>query len=163
MRFLFLAFLVFALPAFNLAAFAAEPGAEARNTRYDIADAFVRAAPGNVTAAYAVIKNPTEKGDTLVGASADWAGRIELHDVTHDKDGKMEMAAVHEITLPAKGEIALKPGGLHLMVFEVKKKLRPGQKAEITLNFRDAGSVKADFAVRPMTYTGVKPSHKAHH
>ena len=38
----------------------------------------------------------------------------------------MKMAPVKGIIVPAKGKVELKPGGLHVMLFELKKPLKEG-------------------------------------
>lgn len=139
-----------------------EKHAEAHTNSYRIHDAFLRATPGDVSAAYATIQNPTGNDDVLVGASADWAGRIELHETSTDEDGVMHMRKVDEMTLPAKGKLVLQPGGKHLMIFGVKDKLQSGQSRVMTFVFRNAGSIRADVAVKPITHKGAPPQH-AHH
>lgn len=151
------AFTLFCLFSFALSPLALSPlawAADENTALYKTEDAFIRATPGKVTAGYVIIENPTKNDDVLVGASASWAGRVELHEVQAGKDGVMEMKRVDEMPLKAGARLALRPGGKHLMVFEVQEELKPGKKRDITLNFRHAGSVNIPFAVKPIGYKG---------
>jgi len=60
----------------------------------------------------------------------------------------MRMSPVPQIVVPAKGKVELKPGGLHIMLFELKQKLAVGDTIPLTLTFKDGATVKADAVVR---------------
>lgn len=121
---------------------------------YKFDDAFVRATPMKISAGYVMIDNPHAQSDRLVGAKALWAQKIELHDVTQNDQGVLEMRAVDALAVPAKGTLALRPGGQHLMIYGLKQKLDVGQIKSITLCFEKAGDVVVPFAVRPVSYKG---------
>lgn len=138
------------------------------DTPYLFNDAFIRETPMKVSAGYVVITNPTDKDDKLLVARADWADRIELHNVKAGKDGVMQMYRVRSIDLPAKGTAALRPGAYHLMIFGVKEKLVPGDLKKITLGFKKAGNAEIKFTVQSMSYKGNMASktdmgHNHHH
>jgi len=130
---------------------------------YTAKDAFIRETPMSVSAGYIVISNPTDKADELQSAKADWAGRIELHNVKANDKGVMEMNAVSSIPLPAKGDLALRPGGFHMMIFDVKGALKVGTQKDITLHFKNAGDLKFPFTVQPISYGGTQASHSMDH
>jgi copper(I)-binding protein len=50
----------------------------------------------------------------------------------------MKMRAVPKIDLPAGKEVKLEPGGLHVMLIDLKQPLKVGEKVPLTLVF-DAG------------------------
>jgi hypothetical protein len=103
-------------------------------------DAWVRepVAGRPVTAAYVVLENPGTADVHIVSAAADVAGTVELHEMVRSGD-MMKMAPVSRITVPAKGRVALQPGGLHLMLFELKRPLEEGDAVQLTLT-TDAGA-----------------------
>lgn len=136
--------------AFAAPAFAGSP--------FTIEDAFVRETPMKVTAGYVILKNPYTQ-DTLLGADADWAGRIELHSMNTTKDGTMEMKQVKEITVPAKGTLALRPGGYHMMIFDLKKPLKAGDTQNITLHFKNVKTLTVPFKIQPIAYKGTTPDN----
>lgn len=85
-----------------------------------------------VTAAFMTIKNNSDKDLRLIGAKGGIAGYFELHSMEM-KDGKMKMRTVDSILLKAKSSTNLETGGLHLMVFDLKEKLKPNNKYTISL------------------------------
>lgn len=126
----------------------------AQESLYHFDDAFVRATPMQISAGYVIITNPTDHEDTLLSASAKDVGKIELHHVTTDKNGVMEMSAVKQMLLPAGGKLALRPNGLHLMLYQLERPLEAGKTLVINLHFANAGKVPVVFAIHPITYKG---------
>lgn len=148
--------------AFGLFAFSAS----ADNADYAIKDAFVRSTPTQTTAGYMTVHNNTGNDDALIKADASWAERIELHQVTKDANGVMNMAEVPSMPLAANGDLVLKSGGYHLMIFGVKDTLKAGDRKTITLQFKNGGSMTQDFIVQPISYQGdnaAAHSHDANH
>ncbi len=86
-------------------------------------------------AAFVEIQNHSEVPLNIVGANTNIAGITELH--THEKsdDGIIRMREVESITIPASETIALKPGGLHIMLMDVKESFKVGDTFTITLTF----------------------------
>jgi hypothetical protein len=104
-------------------------------------------APGaQVAGGYMLIRNAGAAGDRLVSATSPAAARVELH-VHTNKDGVMQMREVPGYDVPAKGAFALKPGGAHLMLIDLKRPLKEGEKVPVKLRFEKAGEVNAEFAV----------------
>jgi periplasmic copper chaperone A len=114
-----------------------------------ISGAWVREpVPGRpMTAAYAVLENPGATDVQVVGASTDIAGTVELHEMVRSGD-MMKMAPVKSITVPAKGRVELKPGGLHVMLFELKKPVKDGETVSLTFMTSAGGQVQAAATVR---------------
>lgn len=85
--------------------------------------------------------------DRLVAARTDIAARVELH--TMSMDGNiMRMRQVDAVAVPAGQTVELKPGGLHLMLMDLKAPLVAGSQFALTLQFEKAGDVKVDVQVR---------------
>lgn len=104
--------------------------------------------PGqSATAAYLVIKSHDHEPDVLLGATCDAAGSVELHTMK-TQGGTMRMKKLDRLALPARGTIALAPGGDHLMLFGLKRPLRSGERVRLTLNFQRAGKVEVEALVR---------------
>jgi copper(I)-binding protein len=76
--------------------------------------------------------------DRLLGVSTPAAGRVEMHTMTMDGD-VMRMRQLEAIDLPAGQLIELKPGGLHLMLMDLKAPLKNGDSVPLTLTFEKAG------------------------
>jgi periplasmic copper chaperone A len=63
----------------------------------------------------------------------------------------MEMQPVSSIKVPAGGSVQLKPGSYHIMLIGLTHPLAAGQSFPVTLKFQDAGTVKVQAHVRPMS------------
>lgn len=133
-----------------------------------VTDPYVRLAPpgAKVTGAFMTIKNAGDKDVQLVSAASQLASMTELHNHIND-GGVMRMRQVKEIVVPAKGEVALKPGSYHVMLIDMKSLPKEGDHVVITLGFAD-GSRKEVHAVakNPMSAAapaGAMDHSKMHH
>lgn len=115
-----------------------------------ITDAWVRPAQaGGVSAAYLTIVNSAATDDTLVGVSApDVTARASLHETTTGDDGMTGMHHAPSIAIPARGSLALQPGGVHVMLEDLTAELTAGETVRIQLAFERAGVVDVDAQVR---------------
>ncbi|HET6720809.1 MAG TPA: copper chaperone PCu(A)C [Rhodocyclaceae bacterium] len=95
------------------------------------------------------------QADRVVGASSPAAAAVELH--THImENGVAKMRAVPAIDVPAGGRIELKPGGLHLMLINLKAPLKAGETIALKLRFEQAGEieVKVPISAQPPKVSG---------
>ena len=115
--------------------------------------------PGaKVAAGYMTIRNKSAQPERLVGGSSPVAGKVETH--IHIKDGDVvRMREVKGYDIPANGVFELKPGGAHLMLVDVKRPLKEGEKVSLVLKFEKSGEVKVDFEVRPLVSAHKEHSH----
>jgi copper(I)-binding protein len=74
---------------------------------------------------------------TLVGASTPSAGVAEVHEMKMDGD-IMRMRALPSLELPVGKTVELKPGGLHVMLMDLKGPLAANSTVPLTLTFRNA-------------------------
>lgn len=101
----------------------------------------------DVTAVYAVLRNTTAEPMHVVSGVSAIAASVELHEMTMD-GAMMRMRRVHDIVVPAHGTVELKPGGLHLMVFGLRRPLNRGERLPLILRLADGGTVALDAEVR---------------
>jgi len=85
------------------------------------------------------LTNTGEKEKLLVGVRSDIAENIELHNHTMD-NGMMRMRRIAHVHLPSGKMVALTPGGMHMMIFRLKKPLVAGNVVELELQFADGSS-----------------------
>jgi copper(I)-binding protein len=97
------------------------------------------------SAVYFTIDNPTATEDTLLSASSDVAGSVEMH-MTMIEGDNMQMMPQKEVPVPV-GKTEFKPGGLHVMLIGLKQDLKPGDAFNVTLKFRTAGEKSLDVVV----------------
>ncbi len=110
---------------------------------------WVRATPhgARVAGGFVAIANHGAADDRLVSATAEIAEHAEIH-VMSMKDGVMTMRPLAGgVVVPAGGELALKPGGYHLMFVGLKRMLKQGESFAGTLTFEKAGTVDVTFAI----------------
>ena len=142
-----------------VAALSALAACEKKSTQnFTVDDPYVRATPQKVSAGYFTITNNTAVDDALVSITADWAGKIELHNIVMDGD-VMNMVPVENIALPVKQPVELKSGGLHVMLFDLKDPLNVGDTRKATLHFAHAPEMRIEFKVKPITYKGLEHHH----
>ncbi|MBU8543582.1 MULTISPECIES: copper chaperone PCu(A)C [Roseomonadaceae] len=104
------------------------------------------AGAGRVGAGFLTLRN-SGAADRLVAARADIARTVELH--THIRDGNvMRMRPVEAIDLPAGETVTLAPGGLHIMLIDLKQALRQGESVPVTLVFEKAGEIQVTLEVQ---------------
>jgi copper(I)-binding protein len=97
----------------------------------------------------------TSKADaTLVGASSPVASVVEVHEMKID-NGVMKMRPLPRLELPAGKAVALKPGGYHIMLMDLKHPLAKGEHVPLTLKFEGKDkklvTVNVDAVVRDLT------------
>ena len=99
--------------------------------------------PGRTTtAAYFTLRNNSGAAVTLVGAESSGASSIEMHTMV-EREGRVGMRRVPEVTVEPGGSVDFAPGGLHLMVFGVERLDEP---FPIELVFADGKRMPAAFA-----------------
>jgi len=115
----------------------------------DIADIWAR--PGvkrGNSAVYMVIRNNDTLPDTLYNTESDIAKKVEIHMTMKHKGGRMGMHKVDYIVIPPKGEFKLEPGGYHIMLINLNKPLRGGNRINLTLYFKRAGKIEITAEVK---------------
>jgi hypothetical protein len=117
----------------------------------EIHDAWSRATPpgAKVAAGYMSIRNTSAAPDRLLGASSPAAARVETHTMEMKGD-IMRMREVKGYEVPAHGAFELKPGGAHLMLVDIKRPLKQGERIPVTLRFEKAGEVKTELEVEAL-------------
>lgn len=108
---------------------------------------------------YLTVVNTGAEADRLVAASSPAAGRVEIHTMEVVDDVMVMRPLEGGLEIPAGGTVELKPGGLHLMFFEVAEPFGEGDTVPVRLDFEKAGSVDASFAVRAARGTGGGHGH----
>lgn len=114
-----------------------------------VTDPWVREVlPGqDLTGGFLVLENAGHEPDFLVSATCDCAKTVEIHRMVQAGD-RMKMEKMDRLEIPAGGKVELKPGGLHLMLFGVRKDLKAGATVTLELRFEHGGVVKVEAPVR---------------
>jgi hypothetical protein len=97
-----------------------------------------------VCSIFMTIANAGTGDDALVEARADVPGAVtQIHAV---QDGRMVERT--KLVVPAGGVLELKPGGLHIMVFNLPKDTGAGFEFTLHLRFERSGERQASVRIR---------------
>lgn len=121
--------------------------------------AWARATPGAATVGAAYFRIQSATDDRLVGIFSPVAGKTELHDHV-EQNGLVLMERIDGgLPIKAGQAIELRSGGIHVMLVDLKVKLRAGDRIPITLSFEKAGRREVIVKVEPLGARG--PSEEA--
>jgi len=103
--------------------------------------------PGqSVSAGYFTLVNGSSAPIAVVAATSDAADRVEIH-AHRMNGGAVHMEQVHRVEVAAGGQLQFKPGGLHLMLIDLKRPLRAGDTVAVTLLDEKGGSHRVQLPV----------------
>ncbi|MDE2603577.1 MAG: copper chaperone PCu(A)C [Bradyrhizobium sp.] len=114
-----------------------------------ISQAWSRATPkgAKTGGGYLNIENKGSAPDRLIGGSADFAGSVQVHEMSME-GSVMKMRSVEKgLTIEPGKTVKLAPGGYHLMMMDLKAPLKQGEKVPVTLEFERAGKVTVSLDV----------------
>nr|WP_315237408.1 copper chaperone PCu(A)C [uncultured Limnohabitans sp.] len=99
---------------------------------------------------FKAIRNQGQTPDRLLSARTAVATRVEIHQM--QMDGKvMRMRQVPALELPAQTEVSLRHGGAgthHLMLLDMAKPLKDGDRFDLELVFEKAGTRRVNVWVQ---------------
>lgn len=112
----------------------------------NVSNAWVRTTmPGQQsTGAFMSLRAPTAM--KLVAVSTPAAGIVEVHEMKMDGD-IMRMREILQLELPAGKTVDLQPGGLHVMLMDLKQPFAKDTRVPFTLTFKDAKGVDSQLNV----------------
>ncbi len=103
--------------------------------------------PGQtVTAAYCDISNGTSEDAVLVAVGTPVASSVELHE-TRNEAGMVRMRRLDRIVVPAGSTVRLRPGGMHLMLFDADT--AGIHEAAFVFEFGGGQTTRGAFEIRP--------------
>jgi copper(I)-binding protein len=116
----------------------------------------IRATPPNapVSAGYMTITNGGTEADRLLGGSADFAKKVEVHEMKMDGQVMKMRRMKGGLEIPPGGEVRLEPGGYHIMFMKLNEQIKVGETLKCTLEFEKAGSVEIEFSVEEIKPSG---------
>jgi copper(I)-binding protein len=127
-----------------------------------VSDAWVRAPAAGQKVAGAYMELTSKQRSFLVSVASPAAGAAELHITTLD-GGIMKMRPVSKLELPGGKPVKLAPGGVHVMLLDLKQPLKPGDVVPLTLTVqRDDRSSRSVFTVQAAVREG-PPEKTLHH
>lgn len=138
----------------------------AQNEDLSVTYAYVRSVPPtlNNTAAYLTVHNTGKQSVTITGVRCDAAHKAELHESKLEL-GVMKMRPVPSLTITAGDTTVLQPGGIHIMLIDLKQALTPGDNLTITLELASGETVDTMATVRDLRAESgsAELQHEHHH
>ena len=125
-----------------------------------VKNAWVRApVPGqNVAGAYMELTSLNNLA--LISVTSPVAGRAELHSMSVE-GSVMKMRPLGRIELPAGKTVKLAPGGLHVMLMDLKQPLKPGNRVALALTVHRADGNRVVFTIEAEVRAPA-PAHQGH-
>lgn len=112
--------------------------------------------------AYFTLHNSGPDADRLLGIDLPDGGKAQLHNSQIEND-IMRMRPVDGATIPAGGELVLKPGGMHVMLSDLPGPLIEGGQLKLKLHFEKAGPLEVAARIEKRSATpSSPPPHSGH-
>lgn len=104
--------------------------------------AWIAEAPpsSRVMVAYMKINNAGDQTAKIVSATSENFKRISFHQTQQEND-MAKMKHMSTLTIPAKGQLVLKAGSHHIMLFNPVKKLKAGDQVNLDLKLENGDMV----------------------
>jgi len=117
-----------------------------------VQDAWVRATPpgADIAAAYMTLRNTGTTPITVTGVESPIAGHAMIHE-TKVEGGQSKMRPHERLAIAPGATVKLQPGGLHVMMHDLKQPLTVGEKVPLVIQLSGGGTVEATATVRPLT------------
>ena len=134
--------------AAGLSAALATTNIAAQGKRVAASDSWVKLPAGGEkqAMAFVAIDNPTMYGIYVTSATSAAAGRVELRDSSLSGDARLK--PVEFINVPAYDSINMKPDGVHLLLLDLNRPLKEGDRVPLTLSTDNAGNLEVAALVR---------------
>ena len=137
--------------------------AGASHGQVQVTGAWARPALQGQTATGAFMSLKSTDGARLIGAASPVAGVVEIHEMVME-GSVMRMRAVAGIDLPAGRSVELKPGGYHVMLMDLKRPLKAGERVplELRIETKDKRLVTQPIEVEVATRAPAAAAGAAH-
>jgi periplasmic copper chaperone A len=127
------------------------PPAAATDPGIKIEKAWARATPASATTAvvYLTVANSGAAADRLTEVSTPVAASAGMY-VMAMEGSVMQMRGVDAVDVKPGDRISFKPGGLHIMLMNLRRPLQKGDRFALSLVFEKAGRIDVDVLVLPI-------------
>jgi copper(I)-binding protein len=131
------------------------------HAQVQVKDAWARPTLQGQTATGAFMTLTSPEGARLIGAASPVAGVVEIHEMVMEGT-VMKMRPVAGIDLTPGRGVELKPGGFHVMLMDLKRPLKVGERVPLELRFetRDKRLVTQPVEVQIAARAPAADAHK---
>ena len=126
-------------------------------------DPWVRGTVAQQKASGLFVQLTSAQGGRLVSASSPLASSVEIHEMAMDGNVMTMRALPEGLLLPAGKPVALKPGGVHLMLMGLKQALKAGDTVPVILVIEGADKKRESLEINaPVRALGAAASEHKH-
>lgn len=111
----------------------------------------------SMTGAFAHLTNTSGEDQTIVGADAEIAEVVELHEVVDDGGVNLMQEKEGGFPVAADETYELNPGEDHVMLMELSEEINPGDPIEITLELESGETQSIEFIAKE--YVGAQENY----
>ena len=122
--------------------------ATAAQAQTTVAEPWIRGTVAQQKATGMFAQITSAKGGKLVSASSPAAGVVEIHEMSMEGNVMKMRALPNGLDLPAGKAVALKPGGYHVMLMDLKQALKTGDTVTVALVVQGADGSKETVEVK---------------
>src|SRR5690625_378988 len=102
----------------------------------------------SMTGAFAHLTNVSGEDQTIIGADAEIAELVELHEVVDDGGVNVMQEKEGGFPVAADERYELNPGEDHIMLMELSDEIRPGDVVDITIEVEGGSSQTIEFVAK---------------
>jgi copper(I)-binding protein len=102
-----------------------------------------------MAAAYLILRNVGANPITVTGVQSPAAGQAMIHE-TKIQGGVSQMRPHEQVVIEAGKTVKLEPGGLHVMLHDLKQPLAVGQSVPLVMTLAGGGTLQVKATVRPL-------------
>ena len=125
--------------------------ADARHAALVVENVWIRATPrSDLAAAYLTLRNVTGHDIVVTGIESPLAAHAMIHETTQE-GGQSRMRPREPLTVAAHSTVKFEPGGLHVMLHDLKQPLTVGQSVPLVVNIAGGVPLQVSAAVRPLS------------
>lgn len=137
---------------------------EFKKDKLMISHPYIRETPPKapVAGGFMQIKNMGAHSDRLIGGTASFARKVEIHDMSMENNIMKMFQIENGLEIPAGETVTLKPGSLHVMFMKLQHQMKQGESYPVTLQFEKAGSVDVIFNIEKMKRSTKKKMSHSH-
>ncbi len=133
----------------------------AAQAQITVKDAWVRGTVAQQKATGLFAHITSAQGGTLVAASSPLAAAAEIHEMSMHGDVMKMRELPGGLILPAGKTVKLEPGGLHIMLMDLKKPVKAGDRVPVTLVIEGADKKRESITVQAeVRALGAAPANK---
>jgi copper(I)-binding protein len=92
--------------------------------------------------------NEGREADRLVGGQTDVADFVQIHETVIQGDVVLMQMLPGGVQVPARGEVLLKPGSYHIMLVDLQRDLKVGDRFTVELWFLQSDNLSVEVEVR---------------